>query len=153
MLQKQLEQLKVFYLLVFGLGIALVAPTHIFPMPAFMYARFPHYLEMMPPLFGVKWPMTFEIYHYVLYILGVIISLNALGILVYPKFKNVAILSSIIGGFLISLIILFLFLIFLKVNVATTIAYGLYSLFLLTVDLLTFKFLIAGKQRHNADGF
>lgn len=153
MLQKQLMKLKIFYILIFGLGIALVAPTHIFPIPTFMYARFPYYLETMPPLFGVKWPMTFEIYHYVLYILGIIISLNALGILIYPKLKNVAILSSIIGVFLISLIILFLFLIFFKVNMTTTITYGIYSLFLLIVDLLTFKFLIASKQRHNADGF
>jgi len=144
--QKLLDRLKFFYLFIFVLTIILVAPTHFFPPPTFMYARFPHYLEMMGPFLGVSWPMSFKIYHYVLYIFAVIISLNALGILFYPKFKNVAIFSSIIGMFLFSLIILFFFFQFIKVNLSTAVVYGLYSVVLLIVDILTFKALIRGQK-------
>ena len=146
MISEKLKQLKLLYLVIFALGTLIIVPTHIFPQPYFMYARFPHYLEMMGPVLGVSWPMSFEIYHYVLYILAVIISLNALGILFYPKFKNIAIFSSMIGIFLISLTILFFFFIFTSVNFSTAVVYGLYSVILLIVDILTFKVLIKGKR-------
>src|SRR3989344_4198158 len=112
MISEKLRQLKTLYLFVFALGTIIIAPTHVFSPPAFMYARFPHYLEMMGPFLGVSWPMSFEIYHYVLYALIIVGSFNILGILFYPKFKNIAIISSLIGSFLIIPMILFFFFIF-----------------------------------------
>ena len=103
-----------------------------------MYARFPHYLEMMKPFLGISWPLSFEIYHYGLYALAVIGSLNVLGIF-FPKFAKLAFFSSLIGLFLISLMILFFFFIFISVNAPTAVIYGLYLVLLLIVDLLTFN--------------
>lgn len=136
---KKLEQLKFYYLLVFILGAIVIIPTHLFPPPTFMYARFPHYLEMMSPLLGFSWPETFKIYHYVIYALAITGILNVLGIIFYSKLRKIAILSSGIGIILISLMILFLFLKFTNVNAPTAIVYGLYSVVLLIVDFLTFK--------------
>jgi len=140
--QKSLKQLKFLYLFIFALGGILIAPTHLFPQPSFMAFRFPHYLEMMGAFLGVSWPMTFEIYHYVLYGLAIIGSLNALGIIFYSKFKQIALVSSLIGLFLMPLMILFFFFVFINVNPSTAIIYGLYSVVLLIVDWLTFKSLI-----------
>lgn len=106
-----------------------------------MPLRFPHYLEMMKPFLGVSWPTTFKIYHYVIYSLIILGSLNALGIILYPKLKKIAILSSKIGVFLISCIILFLFFPFMRVNPPTAIIYGCYSIILLIADILTFRIL------------
>ncbi len=141
-----MKRLKILYLLIFVLGGIIIIPTHIFQPPTFIYARFPHYLEMMKPFLGISWPLSFEIYHYVLYALAVIVSLNVLGI-ISPKFKKIAILSSLIGIFLISLMILFFFFVFLNVNAPTAITYGLYSVVLLIVDLLTFKTLITQQTK------
>lgn len=136
---KIIERLELLHLLTFVLGALIIVPTHIFPQPYFMHARFPHYLELMGPFFGLTWPFTFEIYHYVLYILVIIISFNALGIVFYPSLKKIAFFSSMIGIFLFSLMILFFFLQFASVNAPTAIIFGLYSVVLLIVDLLTFK--------------
>ena len=144
---KKLERLKVLYLLAFILGAIIIAPTHIFPQPYFMYARFPHYLEMMPPFLGVSWPMTFEIYHYVLYALIIIASFNVLGIIFYSKFKRAAIVSSLIGLLLITTMVLFFFFIFIRVNFPNAIIYGSYSVVLLIVDWLTFKALIIRRTK------
>ena len=147
MKNKKLERLKIFYLLVFILGALIITPTHIFPQPYFMYARFPHYLEMMPPFLGVIWPMTFEIYHYVLYALIIIASFNVLGIIFYSKFKRAAIVSSLIGLLLITTMVLFFFFIFIRVNFPNAIIYGSYSVVLLIVDWLTFKALIIRRTK------
>ncbi len=143
---KRMKHLKLFYLFTFILGGLIVAPTHIFEPPTFMYARFPHYLEKMPLLFGVSWPMTFKIYHYVLYALAVIASLNVLGIIFYPRFKQIALTSSLIGLFLMPLMVLFFFFKFTDVNASTAIVYGFYSVVLLIVNLLTFKALITERK-------
>lgn len=140
--QKSLNQLKLLYLFIFIVSAMLVVPAHIFHPPSFMAFRFPHYLEMMGPFLGVSWPMSFEIYHYVLYALAIIGSLNVLGILFYPKFKQIALVSSIIGLFLIPLMVLFFFFQFIKVNPSTALIYGFYSVVLLIVDILTFKALL-----------
>lgn len=95
---------------------------------------------------GFSWPATFEIYHYILYVLAVIISLNALGIVFYPKIKKLTIFSSAIGVLIFSLMILFFFFKFMGVNAPTAITFGLYSLILLIVDLLTFRALIKRKE-------
>ena len=136
---KALEQLKIFYLFVFILTAFIIAPAHIFAPPAFMYTRFPHYLELMGPFLGLSWPLSFDIYHYILLALAIIISFNVLGIIFYPKFKKLAIFSSLTGIFLISLIILFFFFKFTSVNASTAVIYGLYSVVLLIVDILTLK--------------
>lgn len=146
MKSKKLESLKLLYLLIFVLGVILIAPTHLFPPPYFMPLRFPHYLEMMKPFLGISWPASFKIYHNLLYILGVIISLNVLGIVFYPKLKKIAIFSSIIGIFLFSLIILFFFFVFLSVNALTSVIYGFYFIALLIVNILTFKALTRGQK-------
>lgn len=142
MKNRKLEQLKIFYLFIFVLGAVIIAPTHLFPPPNFMYARFPHYLKIMEPFFGLIWPVTFEIYHYILYALGIVISLNALGIVFYSRFKNVAIFSSTIGIFLFTLMVLFFLLKFINVNASTAIIFGLYSVVLLILDWLTLKALV-----------
>jgi hypothetical protein len=134
-----LGQLKLFYVLTLGLGTFLIAPTHIFPPPYFMYARFPTYLKTMESLFGFRWPMTFEIYHYVLYVLGIVIALNGIGILFLPKYKKITNLLSVIGGILFSLIMMFFFFIFTKVNFPTAVIFGLYSAILLFMELLIFR--------------
>lgn len=144
---KHFKQLKILYLFVFVLGAILILPTHIFPQPYFMYARFPHYLEMMKPFLGVGWPATFEIYHYILYALAIIGSINAIGIIFYSKLKKIAFISSFLGLTLISLIILFLFFVFVNVNFSTAIIYGLYFAVLLIVDFLTLKLLITTEQK------
>ncbi len=131
--------IKILYLFILALTIALVAPAHFFPPSTFMYARFPHYLEMMPAFLGVSWPMTFGIYHYILYALIAIGSFNILGIIFYPKFKKIALASSLIGLFLMPLMVLFFFFVFINVNASTAIIYGLYSVILLIADWLTFK--------------
>lgn len=146
---KELYYLKILYLTAFiTIGI-LFALTHIFPQPFFMPFRFPHYLEMMPTFLGVSWPMSFEIYHYILYALVLIGSLNVLGIIFYPKFRKTAIFSSFVGIFLIFPMILFFFFVFLSVNASTAVIYGLYCVVLLIVDVLTFKALLSEK-RYNA---
>lgn len=137
--RNKIKQLEVFYLLIIALGILIIAPTHIFPQPTFMYARFPHYLELMGPFLGLAWPKTFEIYHNILYILATIISLNGLGLVSYPLFKKLTIFSSIIGMFVFSLMILFFFLVFITVNTSTAVTFGLYSLILLALELLIFR--------------
>lgn len=139
--QKLLNKLKFFYLFVFALSALLIAPTHILPLPSLMPLRFPYYLEMMEPFLGVSWPISFEIYHYAIYALITIGSINVLGIIFYPKLNKIAFVSSLSGIFLISLFILFFFLKFINVNAPTAIIYGLYSVILLIVDALTFKFL------------
>ena len=136
--QNVFRRAKIFYVFVFVLGAFIILPAHIFPPPTFMYARFPHYLEMMKPFLGISWPLSFEIYHYGLYALAVIGSLNVLGIF-FPKFAKLAFFSSLIGLFLISLMILFFFFIFISVNAPTAVIYGLYLVLLLIVDLLTFN--------------
>ena len=147
MKNKKLERLKTLYLLVFILGAIIIAPTHIFPQPYFMHARFPHYLETMPAFLGISWPVTFEIYHYVLYALIIIVSFNALGIIFYSKFKRAAIISSAIGLFLISLMTLFFFFTFIRINFPNAIIYGSYSVVLLIVDWFTFKALTIRRTR------
>lgn len=139
--QHSLRKLKLLYPFIFALGAVLIVPTHFFPPPFFMPLRFPHYLEMMGPFLGISWPLTFEIYHYVLYALILIGSLNVLGI-IFLKFKNIAVFSSLIGLFLITPITLFFLFPFMKVNPQTSIIYGSYSVLLLIVDLLTFKALV-----------
>lgn len=139
------ERLELLYFLTFALGALIIAPTHIFPPPTFMYARFPHYLELMGSFLGFSWPATFEIYHYVLYILCIIVSLNALGVVFYPRLKKIAIFSSGIGIFLFSSMILFFFLKFISVNVPNAITFGLFSVVLLIVDFLTLKALTIQK--------
>ena len=147
MKSEKLENLKLLYLFVFVLGAVFVALTHLFPQSLFMPLRFPHYLEMMGPFLGVSWPMSFEVYHYVIYALAIIGSLNILGILFYPKLRYSALFSSLIGIFLIPLIILFFFFIFIRVNASTSVIYGLYFIVLLIVDMLTFKALLKkGKE-------
>jgi len=143
---KQIKLLKLFYLFILALTAILVVPTHIFPQPYFMSFRFPYYLEMMPIFLGVSWPMTFEIYHYVLYALAIIGSFNVLGIIFYPRFKQITLFSSLVGLFLISLMVLFFFFVFLRVNHSTAIIYGLYSVVLCIANFLTFKAFIAGKE-------
>ena len=133
------RKLLLLYLFIFAVTIALVSPAHLFPIPYFMFLRFPHYLEMMPPFLGFSWPTTFEIYHYILYSLVIIGSFNLMGIIFYPKLKQIATISSLIGLFLIPLMILFFFFIFISVNASTSIIYGFYSVTLLIVDWLTFK--------------
>lgn len=130
------------YIFIIVLTAILVLPPHLFPQPLFMPFRFPHYLEMMKPFLGISWPMSFEIYHYALYILTIIGSLNVLGIIFYPRLKKITIPSSFAGIFLFSLMILFFFFKFITVNAPTAIIYGLYSVTLLIVDLLTLKVLI-----------
>lgn len=142
--QKSLTPLKVLHLFIFILGAMLVTPTHIFSQPHFMPLRFPHYLEMMEPFLRISWPLTFEIYHYVLLALAIILSINVLGIFFYPKFKQMAIASSLAGLFLISSLVLFFFFVFIHVNTSTAIIYGIYCVVLLIVNFLTFKTLIAG---------
>jgi len=109
--------------------------------------RFPHYLEMMEPFLGISWPLSFEIYHYALYALAIIGSLNVLGIIFYSKFKQITIVSSLIGLFLISLMVLFFFFIFINVNASTAVIYGLYSVILLIIDALTFKAVLERRRR------
>lgn len=135
----KLKRLVPFYIFIIFLTTILVTPPHIFPQPSLMQFRFPHYLEMMPTFLGASWPMTFEIYHYVLYSLAVIGTINVLGIIFYSKLRRVALTSSLIGLFLIPLMILFFFFVFINVNVSTAVIYGLYSIALLIVDWLTFK--------------
>lgn len=145
-----LKRLKLLYLFIFLVTIILIVPTHLFPAPSLMPLRFPHYLEMMGPFLGVSWPISFEIYHYALFVLVTIASLNVLGILFYPKLSKVALFSSLIGIFLISLIILFFLLVFTKTNLPTSIIYGLYFVVLLIVDILTFKVLIRQTRQKEA---
>lgn len=133
------ERLEIFYLFVIALGALIITPTHIFPQPAFMYARFPYYLKKMGPFLGITWPATFKIYHYMLYLLSIVIILNGIGILFYPKFKKSAILSTAIGIFLFLLTASFFFLKFIYVNIATAITFGFYSVVLLVMELLIFK--------------
>lgn len=137
-----LKLLKLYYLLIFILTFILVLPAHLFPLPFFMPLRFPHYLEIMGTILGISWPMSFEIYHYALYALALVGSLNILGIISYPKLRYAALFSSLIGIFLISLMVLFFFFIFIRVNVLTAIIYGQYCVILLTIDILTFKTLL-----------
>lgn len=144
--QKSLNRIKLLYLFIFALTIILVVPAHLFPQPYFMPLRFPHYLEMMPDFLGISWPMTFEIYHYTLYALIIIGSFNILGILFYPKLRYAALFSSLIGIFLISLMILFFFFPFMKVNSPTSIIYGLYFVVLLIANWLTFKAFIIRRR-------
>jgi hypothetical protein len=134
-----LNRLKIIYVLALGLGTLLIAPTHIFPSPYFMYARFPTHLETMEPFFELKWPATFEIYHNVLYVLSIIIALNGIGILMFPKFKNLTIFISIFGLIIFLLIAAFFFFIFIKVKILTAITFGLYSSILLFMELLILK--------------
>jgi hypothetical protein len=101
-----------------------------------MYARFPHYLEMMGPFLGMRWPGTFEIYHRVLYLLAAIISLNGLGLVFFPKFKKLTIFSSILGIIMFSLMVLFFFLKFVSVNTPDAVVIGLYSLILLIMEIM-----------------
>lgn len=146
MKRKKLESLKILYLFIFILTFILVTPTHLFPQPYFMPLRFPHYLEMMGPFLGISWPMSFKIYHYGIYSLIAIGCLNFLGIISYSKFRKTAIFSSFVGIFFFSLMALFFFFQFIKVNPSTAVIYGLYSVILLITDWLTFKALTKEKK-------
>lgn len=139
------RKLLLSYLIIFVVTIALVAPAHLFPIPYFMPLRFPHYLEMMRSFLGISWPITFEIYHWTLLIIGAIGVINVLG-LFFSNMKSAAKISSFIGLFLFSLMVLFFFLVFINVNPPTAIIYGLYSVALLIIDWLTFKAL-TNKQK------
>lgn len=141
-----MKQLKILYIFVLALTFILVVPPHLFPQPLFMPLRFPHYLEMMKPFLGVSWPMSFKLYHYALYSLAIIGSLNVLGIIFYPKLNRIAFVSSLSGIFLIFPMILFFFFVFLNINAPTAFIYGLYSVILLVVNLLTFKALTRQKE-------
>jgi len=147
---KMIERIKIIYLCVLALGALIIAPTHLFPQPYFMYARFPHYLEMMGPFLGITWPESFELYHCILYVLGIIISLNGVGILFFPKFKKLTIFSSIIGAVLFSLMILFFFFKFITVNLSTAIVLGFYSIILLTMEVLILKVVTRQKAAKRA---
>jgi len=134
-----IERLKIIYLLALALGAAIIAPTHIFPQPYFMYARFPHYLEKMGPFLGITWPESFELYHRILYLLGITISLNGIGILSFPKLRKVTIFSSLAGMLIFFLMILFFFFKFINVNISDAVVLGIYSIILLTMEALIFK--------------
>ncbi|MBI2613620.1 MAG: hypothetical protein HYW62_02515 [Candidatus Levybacteria bacterium] len=140
-----MKELKILYLFIFILGAILIIPTHIFPQPYFMPFRFPHYLEMMGSFSGVSWPVTFEIYHLTLLVIGIIGVINILG-LIFPNMRTLAKLSSLIGLFLFSLMVLFFFFVFINVNISTAIIYGFYSIVLLIADILTFKALIKRRK-------
>lgn len=135
----KLRKLMSLYVFIILLTVILVGPPHLFPLPFLMPLRFPHYLEMMGPFLGVSWPTTFEIYHYTIYILAIIGSLNAFGIIFYPRLRKTATFSSFVGIFLFSLMILFFSFKFISVNAPTAVIYGLYSVILLVADWLTFK--------------
>ena len=143
---KIIERLKVIYLLVLVLGAAIIAPTHIFPQPYFMYARFPHYLEKMGPFLGITWPESFELYHRILYLLGITIGLNGIGILAFPKLKKVTVFSSLAGMLIFLLMILFFFFKFINVNVPDAVVLGLYSIILLVMEMLIFKVITEQKE-------
>jgi len=143
------ERLEVLYLLIFILGAIIIVPTHLFPPPTFMYARFPHYLELMGPFLGIIWPTTFKIYHITLYILAIVLSFNVLGIVLHPRLKKNAAFFSLIGIFLLSLITLFLFFKFVSVNFLTGIIYGLYAVILLIANVLTYKVLLSSVNFYN----
>jgi hypothetical protein len=143
----KVNKLKYGYLFAFCLTALIIAPTHIFPQPLFMYARFPHYLEMMQPILNISWPATFNLYHYTLYALSIILSINTLSVLFYPRLRQIAIISSSIGAVLLLLIVLFFIFVFTRVNLSVSIVYGLYSMILLVVDLLTLKILLGSKKR------
>jgi len=145
---KIIRKIQTFYLLTLVLGALIIAPTHIFPQPYFMYARFPHYLEMMGPFLGISWPDTFEIYHRVLYVLATIISLNGLGIVFSPKLKKITIFSSILGMIAFSLMILFFFFKFITVNAANAMVLGVYSIILLTMEVLIYKAVRQKEAKH-----
>lgn len=142
--QKKIHQLKILYLLVLVATLLLVGPTHLFSPPSFMPLRFAHYLEMMGPFLGVSWPMSFDVYHWILIILGIIGSLNILGI-TFPKWRKAARTSSFLGLFFFGAITLFFLFPFMQTNSQTAFIYASYSFFLLIVDLLTFRFLGAEK--------
>lgn len=142
----KLGKLIPLYIFIYALTAILVLPPHTFPEPYFMFFRFPHYLEMMPQFLGVSWPMTFEIYHYGIYALIAIGIINTLGILFYPKMKKAVVFSSLAGIPLFSLFILFILLQFVKINLPTAFAYGIYSISLLTVDLITLKVFLKQKK-------
>lgn len=141
MKKKIFKRLETLYLLIIALGVLIIAPTHLFPQPNFMYARFPHYLKKMGPFFGLKWPATFEIYHYILYVFIATVSINVFGIVFYPKIKKLTVFSSIIGMFLFFLTTVFFFFKLITINFLTAIIYGLYSLILFIANILTFKVL------------
>jgi len=133
---KNLRRLKLLYLFILILSVILIAPTHLFPQPLFMYARFPYYLEKMGPFLGISWPVTFEIYHWVLISLTIITAFNILG-LTFLKWRLAARISSFIGIFFFSSVFLF-FIYFIKVNYPVAFAYGIYFFLLLIIDILTF---------------
>lgn len=134
----QLQLLKLYYLFILILTAILVVPTHIFSPPLFMPFRFPHYLEMMKPFLDISWPLSFEIYHLILLILAIIGAVNVLGIVFYPKWKVLARISSFAGLFLTLSMFLFFLFPFMRTNPPTAIIYGIYSLLLFIVNLLTF---------------
>jgi prepilin signal peptidase PulO-like enzyme (type II secretory pathway) len=136
---KIIDRIKVIYILVLALGATIIAPTHIFPQPYFMYARFPHYLEKMGPFLGITWPESFELYHRILYLLSITISLNGIGILSFPRLKKVTVFSSLAGILIFLLMILFFFFKFINVNAADAVVLGVYSIILLTMEVLIFK--------------
>lgn len=139
--KSKLRKLIPLYLLILILTILFVSSTHLFPQPSFMPLRFPHYLEMMKPLLGISWPLTFEIYHWTLVVLVTILLTNMLGILFKP-WRSIAKISSFIGLAITSLMVSFFFFVFVNVNLPNAIIYGLYSGVLLIVDFLTFKTLV-----------
>ena len=148
-----LEKLKLFYLFTFILTAILVLPAHLFPPPLFMPLRFPHYLEMMRPFLGISWPITFNIYHLVLLILAIIGSFNILGIVFFPKWRLFAQISSSAGICMTTLMVLFFLFLFTKVNVSTAIIYGIYSLLLFILSLITFFALLGDKKMKKSTGF
>lgn len=131
------SKLKFLYLLIFIITAILVLPPHLFPTPYLMFLRFPTHLESMGSFLSVSWPVTFEIYHWGLVVLTLIVSLNALG-LTFSKARSIAKVSSLLGLFIIAFIFLFFLFPFMKVSISTAIIYCIYFLFLLIVDLLTF---------------
>lgn len=141
---KRLRMLHVFIL--FLTTIVFILPSHLFPQPYFMYSRFPYYLEMMGPFLGISWPLSFKIYHAILLSLAIIATLNMLG-LTYTNWKRAATVSSFLGVFLISFMVIFYLFFFIKVDLSTALTYGAYSVFLWIVNLLTLYSLTIYKQR------
>jgi uncharacterized membrane protein YkgB len=93
----------------------------------------------MGPFLGITWPESFELYHRILYLLGIIISLNGIGILAFPRLKKVTVFSSLAGMLVFLFMILFFFFKFINVNVPDAVVLGIYSIILLITEVLIFK--------------
>ncbi len=141
---KVLELLNVASLFV---AFVIIGITHIVPPPLLEALRMPLYLRAVGIMLGIGWPLSLNIYHLVLSLVGLVIILNIISLRFFYSLylRRITKISSVLGLFLLlfsGLFFSFSLTLWNKIslsNIETSIVYAAISFVMFVLDLKTLR--------------